>query len=187
MEGNANSFVTSFDLNSTNERASMELTPFHALIVFEKRLAILASCITILPKFLIVFPSVVVVCHDQVRHQFNQGSCCIGGRTYELIPQDSAIDSLVTSSLAVCCKRTNVSHLVVKLHSLYRCCLVRRTPYDCCPAVGGSVLIVAVRECIVAFGSVSVRYWFPSYALIRLNKNAFKGHCCQTITNFVKK
>ena len=29
------------------------------------------------------------------------------------------------------CKRTDVSHLVVKLHSLYRCRLVRQTPYAC--------------------------------------------------------
>ena len=28
-------------------------------------------------------------------------------------------------------------------------------PYACCPAVGGSVLIVVVRECIVDSGSVS--------------------------------
>ena len=34
-----------------------------------------------------------------------------------------------------------VSRLVVKLHSLYRCRLVRRTPYACSPAVDGSVLL----------------------------------------------
>ena len=44
---------------------------------------------------------------------------------------------------------------MVKLHSLDICRLVRRTPYACSPAVDGSVLIVAVRECIIASGSVS--------------------------------
>ena len=53
------------------------------------------------------------------------------------------------------CKRTGVSHLVVKLHSLYRCCLVRLTPYARSPAIDGSVLTVAVREFIVVFGLVS--------------------------------
>ena len=48
-----------------------------------------------------------------------------------------------------------VSRIVVKLHSQYRCRLVRRTPYASCPAIDDSVLIVAVRECIVASGSVS--------------------------------
>ena len=43
----------------------------------------------------------------------------------------------------------------MKLHSLYICRLVRRTPYACNPTVDGSVLIVAVRECIIVFGSVS--------------------------------
>ena len=40
------------------------------------------------------------------------------------------------------------------LHSLYRCRLFRRTPYASSPAIDGRVLIVVVRECIVAFGSV---------------------------------
>ena len=40
---------------------------------------------------------------------------------HELISPDSAIDLLVTSQLGVCCKRTGVSHLVVKLHSMYKC------------------------------------------------------------------
>ena len=74
--------------------------------------------------------------------------------TYELIPPDSAIDPLVTSQSDVWCKLTGVSHLV-KLHSLYRCCLVRLTPYACSPAIDGSVLAVVVRECIAVFGSVS--------------------------------
>ena len=65
------------------------------------------------------------------------------------------MDPLVTSPLGVRCKRTSVSRLVVKLHSLYRCRLVRRTLYACSPAVDGSVLIIAVRECIVVFGLVS--------------------------------
>ena len=64
----------------------------------------------------------------------------------------SAIDSLVTSQSGVWCKRTGVSHLVVKLHSLYRYRLVRLTPYACSPAIDGSVLTVVVRECIVVFG-----------------------------------
>ena len=51
-----------------------------------------------------------------------------------------------------------MSHLVVKLHSMYRCRLVRPTPYACSPAIDGSVLTVAVRECIVVFGSVSAPY-----------------------------
>ena len=75
---------------------------------------------------------------------------------HELIPPDSAIDPLVTSQSGVCCKRTGVSHLVMKLHSLYRCRLVRLTPYACSPAIDGSVLIVAGREFIVVFGSISV-------------------------------
>ena len=61
---------------------------------------------------------------------------------HELISPDSAIDPLVTSQLGVCCKRTGVSHLVVKLHSMYKCRLVLRTPYACNPVIDGSVLIV---------------------------------------------
>ena len=38
---------------------------------------------------------------------------------------------------------------------MYRCRLVRRTSYACSTAVYDSVMSVAVRECIVAFGSVS--------------------------------
>ena len=75
---------------------------------------------------------------------------------HELISPDSAIDPLVTSQLGVCCKRTGVSHLVVKLHSMYKCRLVLRTPYACNPAIDGSVLIVTGRECIVVYGPVSV-------------------------------
>ena len=97
----------------------------------------------------------VVVCHDQVRRQVSQGSRCRGSYTHESIPSDSAIDPLVTSQSGVCCKRTSVSHIVVKLHRLYRCRLVLRSPYACNPTVDGSVLIVGVRECIVGFGSVS--------------------------------
>ena len=74
---------------------------------------------------------------------------------HELILPGSAIDPLVTNQSGVCCKRTSVS-LVVKLHSLYKCHLVLRTPYACSPAIDGSVLIVAGRECIVVFSSVSV-------------------------------
>ena len=74
---------------------------------------------------------------------------------HKLIPPDSAIDALVTNQLGVRCKRTGVSHLVVKLHSLYRCHLVHLTPYACSPAIDGRVLTVVVRECIVVFGSVS--------------------------------
>ena len=43
---------------------------------------------------------------------------------------------------------------MAKLHSLYRCRLVRRTPGACSPAV--DVLIIVVRECIIVSGSVSV-------------------------------
>ena len=77
---------------------------------------------------------------------------------HELISPDSAIDPLVTSQSGVCCKRTSVSHLVVKLHihSLYRGRLVLRTPYACSHAIVSSVLIVAGREGTVVFGSVSV-------------------------------
>ena len=42
---------------------------------------------------------------------------------------DSTIDPQVTSQSGVCCKRTGVSHIVVKLHILYRCRLVHLTPY----------------------------------------------------------
>ena len=99
---------------------------------------------------------VVVVCYGQVRRQVSQGSRCQGSLIHELISPDSAIDPLVTSQSGVCCKRTSVSHLVPKPHCLYRCRMVLRTPYDCSPAIDGSVLIVAGRECIVVFGSVSV-------------------------------
>ena len=71
---------------------------------------------------------------------------------HELISPDSAIDPLMTSQLGVWCKRTDVSHFVVKLHSLHRCRLVRQTPYTCSPAIDGSVLTVVVRECLVVFG-----------------------------------
>ena len=71
---------------------------------------------------------------------------------HELIPSDSAIDPLVTSQLSVWCKCTDVSHLVVKLHSLYLCRLVRLRSYACSPAIYGSVLTVVMRECIVVFG-----------------------------------
>ena len=104
----------------------------------------------------------VVVCHDKVRRQVSQGYCRRG---------NARIDPQVPSPSGVHCKPTNVSRLVVKLHSLYRCCLVRRTPYACSPAVYGSVLIVAVRECIVASGSVSV----PRPLLVLLL--IFKKYC----------
>ena len=77
---------------------------------------------------------------------------------HELISTDTAIDPLVTSQSGVCCKRTSVSHLVVKLHSLYRCRLVFPTPYVCSPAMDGSVLIIARRECIVVFRLESVHH-----------------------------
>ena len=99
---------------------------------------------------------VVVVCHGQVRRQVSEGSRCRGSLMHKLISPDSAIDPLVTSQLGVCCKRTGVSHLVVKLHSMYKCRLVLRTPYACNPVIDGSVLIVTRRECIVVYGSISV-------------------------------
>ena len=98
----------------------------------------------------------VVVCRCQVRRQVSKGSRCRGSLMHELISPDSAIDPLVISQSGVCCKRTSVSHLVVKLHILYRCRLVLRTPYACSPVTDDSVLIVAGRECIVVFGSISV-------------------------------
>ena len=70
---------------------------------------------------------------------------------HELIPPDSAKDPLVTSQSGVWCKQTYVSHLVVKLHSMYRCRLIRLTPYACSTAIDGSVLTVVVRECIIVF------------------------------------
>ena len=94
----------------------------------------------------------VVVCHDQVRLQVSQGFRCRDSKTHELIPQEYAIDPLVTSQSGVWCKRTDVSHLVVKLRNLYRCRLVLLTPYACNPAIDGSVLIVVVKEYIVVFG-----------------------------------
>ena len=75
---------------------------------------------------------------------------------HELIPPDSAIYPLVTSQSGVRFKRTSASRLVMKIHSLYICRLVRRTPYACSPAVDGSVLTVTVREYIVVFGSVII-------------------------------
>ena len=71
---------------------------------------------------------------------------------HKLISSDSAIDPLVTSQSGVCCKRTGVSHLMMKLHSLYRCCLVLQTPYAYSPAIDGSVLIIAGRvHCCLRF------------------------------------
>ena len=52
---------------------------------------------------------------------------------------------------------------------MYRCRLVRRTPYACSPALDGSVLIVAVKECIFAFGSViapSPIFWVGAPSLL---------------------
>ena len=40
-------------------------------------------------------------------------------------------------------------------NSLYKCRLVRRTPYVCSHVEDGSVLIVAVKECIIVSVSVS--------------------------------
>ena len=93
---------------------------------------------------------VVVVCHKQL-----SSKSMYPLSMFELFPPDSAIHPLVTSPSDVRCKRTSVSRLVVTLQILYRCHLVRRTPYSCSDAVDGSVLIVAVMECIVVFGSVS--------------------------------
>ena len=61
---------------------------------------------------------------------------------HELNPPDSDIDPLVTSQSGVCCKRTSVSDPAVKLHSLYGCRLVLRTPYACSPAIDGSFVVV---------------------------------------------
>ena len=91
---------------------------------------------------------VVVVCYDHIRRQVSQGSRCRGSYTHEIILPDSAIDPMVTS-------QSGVSHLVVKIHSLYKCRLVRLTPYACSPAIDDSFLTVDVRKCIVVFGLVS--------------------------------
>ena len=99
---------------------------------------------------------VVVVCHDQVRCQIIQNSCRRGSRTHESIPLDSATNSQVSSPSDGRCKRTSVSCIVSKIHSLYRCRLVRRTPFAYSTAVDGCVLIVVVADCIVVSGSVSV-------------------------------
>ena len=65
----------------------------------------------------------------------------------------------------------------MKLHSLYRCRLVRLTPYAIIPAIDGSVLTVAVRECIVVFGSISARsilgVYAPSVVSLKLNGRVY--------------
>ena len=67
------------------------------------------------------------------------------------------------NSSGVCCRQSSVSRLVVmKLNSQYRCRLIRRTPCASSPVVDGSVLIVAVEECIVVVPVESLllaRYW----------------------------
>ena len=68
---------------------------------------------------------------------------------HELISPDSAIDPLVTSQSGVWCKRTDVSHLVVKLHSLYRCRLVRQTPYAC-----SNNNIIIYNICIAPYNTI---------------------------------
>ena len=50
----------------------------------------------------------------------------------------------------MCGASEQVSHLVVKLHNLYRCRWVRLTPYACSPEIDGSVLTVVVREFQIA-------------------------------------
>ena len=49
------------DLNSANDGASAKASPFHALIVFKKRLSILASCMANLSKFHVVFSSSTLI------------------------------------------------------------------------------------------------------------------------------
>ena len=94
----------------------------------------------------------------------------------ELTPPDSAIDPLITSQSGVWCKRTGVSHLVVKLYSLYSCRLIRLIPYACSLAIVDNVLTVVVRECIVVFGQslLLVRYWewtLLQYSVVSLEPN----------------
>ena len=104
----------------------------HALFIFESSMSACEDlALTGLEQH-------VVVCHGQVRRQVSQGSHCRGSLMHELITPGCGIDPLVTSQSGVCCKRTSVSHLVVKLHSLYGCRLVLRTPYACSPAIDDS-------------------------------------------------
>ena len=79
------------------------------------------------------------------------------------------MDPQVSSPSGVRFNRTSVSRLVVKLHSQYRCRLVRRTPCACSPAVYCSVLIVVVCE------SLS---WFPAQSHPLLGVGGLSVLCC---------
>ena len=78
----------------------------------------------------------------------------------------------------------------MKLHSLYRCRLVRLTPYACSPAIDGSVLTVVVRECILVFGSVSaprpiLGVALLQYCVVSLELNSLiYGVCVQILVAF---
>ena len=74
---------------------------------------------------------VVVVFHEQVRCQVIQGSCRRGSWTHESIPRDYVIIWHIISSG------------------------VKSLGCTCSHVVGGSILIVVVRECIVVSSSVS--------------------------------
>ena len=55
-------FKRKFHLNTANDGASAKASPFHALIVLgEKRLCILASCMANLSKFHAVFSSSILI------------------------------------------------------------------------------------------------------------------------------
>ena len=133
----------------------------------KKQLSILTSCMANVSKVHVVFSLSTLIClnkdtfeghlYHTVNNFVKQNKSSLWERKLNawIDLTGFAIDPLVTSQSGVWCKWTDVSHLVVMLHSMYRCRLVRQTPYACSPAIDGSVLTVVVRECIVVFGWVS--------------------------------
>ena len=88
-------------------------------------------------------------------------------------------------------KRTGVSRPVAKLHNLYRCCLVRRTPCACSHGVDDSVRIVVVRQCIVVSCSDSAPRLllgmggFFQYSVVSLELNGqIYRECVQVLDAF---
>ena len=74
----------------------------------------------------VIFIVLAFVPHFQLANLFK-----ILLRVATFIPADPAIDPLMTIPSGVCCKRTSVSRLVVKLHILYRCCMPSLTILVC--------------------------------------------------------
>ena len=71
---------------------------------------------------------------------------------HELISPDSAIDPLVTSQSGICCKTNKCLTSCGEVpQSLQMSPWFSKTPYACSPAIDGSVLIVAGRECILVY------------------------------------